>query len=301
VEPRPTFSENAQFPVAEQGTVTSAANVLRLTQPAVSRQIDDLERKLGFELFERVGRRLQLTARGEKILDDCRTLLMDVDVLRERAQALRQGNIAVLKVAATAWMIESAFPAFLHEYAKHQPEVTLDVIEANPADPIGLLESAEAHLAVTILDSTEPFNDRLSCHWLPHVHVVAAGAPSTGATADAIDIRDLAKSPLLLPKPEFATRRVFDAACHLAGVPQRIFFESGTSHTLLALAEAGHGMAIVPSTVQKNGQKNGKTLETMIVTHTQVPLRIAPAILWDNRRTPAGYAEAFADFSPRTS
>ena len=55
--------------VAEQGTITKASNLLRVTQPALSRQIDDLERHLGFKLFENVGRRLQLTTRGE---DDTR-------------------------------------------------------------------------------------------------------------------------------------------------------------------------------------------------------------------------------------
>ena len=58
--------------VAELGTVSKAALRLRIAQPALSRQISDLEQELGFKLFDRVGRRLLLTGEGEQLLADCR-------------------------------------------------------------------------------------------------------------------------------------------------------------------------------------------------------------------------------------
>src|SRR5439155_18390169 len=61
--------------VAELGTVSRAALRLRITQPALSRQIGDLEREFGVKLFDRVGRRLMLTSVGEQVLDDCRGVL----------------------------------------------------------------------------------------------------------------------------------------------------------------------------------------------------------------------------------
>lgn len=62
--------------VAELGTVSKAAQKLRVAQPALSRQIGDLEQELGFRLFDRVGRRLALTSEGEQFLSDCRGLLV---------------------------------------------------------------------------------------------------------------------------------------------------------------------------------------------------------------------------------
>ena len=62
-----------------------------------------------------------------------------------------------------------------------------------------------------------------------------------------MDIRCLASHPLLLLDKSFAVRAVFDAACRAADFKPNIAFESRTPHTLLALAEAGHGVAIVPS------------------------------------------------------
>ena len=78
--------------VAEHGTVSMAAQVLRITQPALSRQISSLEHELGFPLFERVGRRLLLTPRGEQFLGDCRNLLAFAGELSDRASALRRGR-----------------------------------------------------------------------------------------------------------------------------------------------------------------------------------------------------------------
>ena len=61
--------------VAELGTVSKAAVHLRVAQPALSRQISNLEQELGLKLFDRVGRRLVLTGEGEQLLGDCRGLL----------------------------------------------------------------------------------------------------------------------------------------------------------------------------------------------------------------------------------
>src|SRR5713101_5402825 len=107
--------------VAEQGSVSKAALVLRITQPALSRQIRDLEEELGLKLFQRVGGRLVLTGEGEQLLGDCRDLLRHAGSLRERAQSLCRGNAGVLRVAAGQKIIECVFPTFLRDYAVLHP------------------------------------------------------------------------------------------------------------------------------------------------------------------------------------
>ena len=91
--------------VAELGTVSKAAQRLRIAQPALSRQISALEEELGIKLFDRVGRRLRLTGEGEQLLGDCRGLLNYAAGVGDRARDLRRGDVGVLKVAATplAW------------------------------------------------------------------------------------------------------------------------------------------------------------------------------------------------------
>ena len=85
--------------VAELGTVSRAAVHLRIGQPALSRQISDLQQELGLRLFDRVGRLLVLTAQGEQLLVDCRRVLTDLAAVRERADVLRRGDRGVLKIA----------------------------------------------------------------------------------------------------------------------------------------------------------------------------------------------------------
>lgn len=93
--------------VAELGTVSKAALRLRIAQPALSRQIRDLEQELGFTLFDRIGRRLLLTSEGEQLLSDCRGLLNYASAVGERAQLLRHGETGVVRVAASPQHIES--------------------------------------------------------------------------------------------------------------------------------------------------------------------------------------------------
>src|SRR5690242_7680000 len=87
--------------VAELGTVSRAAVQLRITQPALSRRLADLEGELGLTLFDRVGRRLFLTGAGDQLLESCRGLLGAESDIREQAQLLRRGDIGTLKVAAS--------------------------------------------------------------------------------------------------------------------------------------------------------------------------------------------------------
>jgi DNA-binding transcriptional LysR family regulator len=105
--------------------------------------------------------------------------------------------------------------------------------------------------------------------------------------ADSIDIRKIANYPLLLLKKEYATRAVFDSACRLASVKPTAVVESVSAHGLLGLAEAGQGIAIVPSILRTDRWK----VRTMAVTQRRQPLRISLGVLWDRRRMLASYAE----------
>jgi len=83
--------------VAEQGTVSKASLRLRIAQPALSRQIMELEEELGLRLFDRVRRRLVLTGEGEQLLGDCRAVFGAVGSFSERAQRLRRADTGILK------------------------------------------------------------------------------------------------------------------------------------------------------------------------------------------------------------
>jgi DNA-binding transcriptional LysR family regulator len=275
--------------VAERGGVSRAALLLRITQPALSRQIRDLQEELGFKLFERLGRHLSLTGEGEEFLRDCRSLLSHAGSVVERAQSLRRGNTGVLRVAASPQMIESVFPIFLRHYAKLCPGVHIKLIESAHAEQLAKLETGEVHMAINIM---RPDDLRLASCSLTTYEVLAAWAPSIRIRQTSmIDIRVLARLPLLLPNSGFGSRKLFDGAFRLGRLETNVVLESVAPHTLLALAEAGHGVAIIPSNVRIDSKK----LRVACVSYRGQLLRGTLAILWDKQRPLPRYAESFSE------
>jgi DNA-binding transcriptional LysR family regulator len=278
--------------VAELGTVSKAALRLRIAQPALSRQISDLEQELGLKLFDRVGRRLLLTGEGEQLLSDCRDLLNYANAIGERAQLLRHGDIGVLKVAASSQNLESVIANFLHRYAQRYPNVQVKLFDAIGPELLAMLERGEIHVGQSSVRAIEPHDHRFGSLPPAPVEILAACHPSLALGKGAtIEIGRLAPYPLLLQDPAFVVRRVFDAACRLAGLKPNILLESRAPNTLLALAEAGHGVAIIPSALQNHYKK----LRIVGVTYRGRPLREPLMILWDKRRPLPRYATAFCE------
>jgi DNA-binding transcriptional LysR family regulator len=275
--------------VAELGTVSQAALRLRITQPALSRQISELEREFGIRLFDRVGRRLMLTSVGDQVLEDCRKVLGQVSSLAQRIELLGRGSSGVLKVAAPPQTIESVLSRFLPRYAERFPNVQVRLTEALGHEQLVLLERGEAHLGIRHNQGTDP---RFESHALPPDEALAACATSLAlGHAGAIDIGRLASYPLLLPDTGYSVRKMFDAACRLAEVEPNILLESRAPHTLLALAEAGHGVAIIPSILSTERY----TLKIVRIAHRRKPLREGLIVQWDKRRPIPVYATRFCE------
>jgi LysR family transcriptional regulator, nitrogen assimilation regulatory protein len=274
--------------VAELGSVSKAAVRLRIGQPALSRQIADFQQELGLRLFDHVGRGLVLTGEGEQLLADCRRVLADLDAVRERAEVLRGGDQGVLKIAAPPHTIESVLSRFLPGYAERFPNVQVQLTEAlGPAQTV-MLERGEVHVGIR-LDQGDP---RFESRVLPPVDALAVAAPSLDlGQSGVVDVRCLASYPLLLLDPGYSVRRLFDAACRLADVRPNILLESRAPHTLLALAEIGRGVAIIPS-LQRTDRYN---LQIARVTHGRKPVRERVAIQWDKRRRLPPYGVTFCE------
>ncbi|HKA81728.1 MAG TPA: LysR family transcriptional regulator [Xanthobacteraceae bacterium] len=275
--------------VAELGTVSKAALQLRISQSALSRQVSELEQELRVRLFDRVGRRLVLTAVGDELLGDCRGVLGQVSSLGQRVELLRRGDSGVLKVAASPQMIESALSTFLPRYAARFPNVQVKLTEALGPAQVTLLERGEVHLGIRHDQGVEPW---LASRSLPPDDILAAGGPSFHfGPAEVIDIAQLAPYPLLLLEAGYSVRVQFNAACRLANVKPIIAFESRAPHTVLALAEAGQGVAIIPSLLRTDRY----ALRIVRVTHRRKPLREGLVIQWDTRRPIPRYAESFRE------
>ena len=273
--------------VADVGTVSKAALHLHISQSALSRQIADLEGECGFRLFDRIGRRLFLTTRGEQLLADCRGVLGQLGSLGERIELLKRGDAGVLKLAAPPQTIESILTEFLPRYAERFPNVRVKLTEALGMDQVPLLERGEVHIGIRHDQGVNPWFESIS---LPSDDVLAAYTPALKlGRGGTIDIVLLANHPLLLLDTGYSVRRLFNAACRVADVEPNVLLESRAPHTLLALAEAGQGIAIIPSVLRTNRY----SLKVARVTHERRPFRDRYVIQWDKRRPMPSYAQNF--------
>jgi DNA-binding transcriptional LysR family regulator len=278
--------------VAELGTVSKAAERLHIAQPALSRQIAHLEDELGVKLFDRVGRRLLLTSEGEQLLGDCRGLINYANGLGERAQLLRRGDVGVLRVSVSPHLIEGVFPGFLGRFAARYPHVQVRLIDVAFPDALGMLERGEIHLVQGIVRAIGPDEHRFASHPLAPMQMLAACHPKLKlGKQGSVDIARLAPYPLLQATPDFVMRRSFDAACRLAGFTPNNVLECRAPHALLAMAEAGHGVAIIPSALRTHRY----AVRRFQVTYRGKPLDEPLAILSDRRRPLPAYAKVFCE------
>jgi DNA-binding transcriptional LysR family regulator len=273
--------------IADVGGFARAAARLHVSQPALSRQIQMLESDLGVPLFDRVGRRIQLTSEGEDLLQRSRRLLAEADSLGERARMLKTGETGILRVGATPQVIENLLAGFLVHYRQRHPGVEVHFVEDGGIRLHGRLERGDVHLTMTAVATTR-FRDRL----LYPMHLVAVVAAAHRLSRRAVlDITELADEPLLLTRSGFGSREWFDAACQVADIRPRVLLESGAPATLVALAATDYAIAVLPS----NAYVPPKVVRAVPMVYRGASLGGWSHIAWDPQRFLAPYAEQFVD------
>jgi LysR family cyn operon transcriptional activator len=272
---------------AESGGLGRASERLHLSQPAASRQIDALEAEFGVPLFQRVGRRLQLTSEGEDLLRQSRRLLADADLLAERARALKGGQAGTLRVAATPQHISSVLAPFLPRYRDRHPGIDVQLIEGSATQQRIRLDRGEVHVAIM------PVSDSRFAHRLlgpVHLLAVLPKKHRLGRRA-VIEIIELAEEPLLLMQREYAGRQWFDAACQAVHVVPRVLMECTTAYSLIELAAVGYGIAVVASTALIRNPE----LRAVALVNRGVSIGQWSRVCWDPQRLMPPYGERYID------
>jgi LysR family cyn operon transcriptional activator len=282
--------------VAEAGSVSLAARRLNGTQPALSRQIQDLEQDLGVRLFDRIGRKIVLTGDGDELLDRARRLLADAEAFRERAQALGGGEGGILRIGATPQFIEAALPEVLARYHRARPGVEVRVIEDGAGSLLSRVHQGELHLAIGVLRA-EGLQSRL----LYPLRVLAVMTRHHRlARRRNLAVTDLAGEGILMLERGFQTRDLFEEACRAAHVHLQVRIESRAPQSLVALAAGGHGIAILPSSVRLDQSR----VAIAGMLHDGRPLGLWGRVVWNPERYLPTYAGTFIEIlagSMRTS
>jgi DNA-binding transcriptional LysR family regulator len=164
--------------VAEERHFTRAAKRLRIAQPALSRQIRDLENELGCPLLDRQTRNLALTASGEALLDEARKLLGETDRLKEATKRAAEGKTGYIAVGYVSWTAPKFFFPLFRNIRQKYPGLEIDLKEMAPLHQIQALANDRLHLgfAKFLLTHTpagvegQPVSQHQMCAILPEGH-----------------------------------------------------------------------------------------------------------------------------------
>ena len=269
-------------------SVSKAALRVNICQPALSRQIRDLETELGVRLFDRVGRRMELTAEGDDLLKRSRDVLAHAESLVERARRLVSGAAGVLRVGATPQTMQSIVAGFLPKFQRKRPGVEVHLTEEGGVRLYELVARGELHLALGGILT----GGQLETRPLFPIRVLAVTARRPRwKRRNTIEVRELANEPLLLLSKEYGSRQLFDAACRIAHLRPRVVLESREPHSLITLAQAGQGIAVVPSTVRFMSRR----IQIVPLIQDGRSLGVWGGLAWDPRRSLPIYAAEFIE------
>ncbi len=230
--------------VARHCHVTRAAAELHIAQPALSKQISQLEAELGIQLFDRVGRNVRLTEAGEALLPHARAVIAQVFAARaemDERVGLHKGRATVGTPPTVGTQL---LPGVLAAFHRRYPGIELCLREAGVQTLLELLETGMTDVAVVTLPVT---NHHLVVQPLfSEELVVVVWRDHPIAKCHHVRFSDLANEPWILAPENYELREATLNACRRAGFTPRIILDGSEMDTLLRFVATGLGIALVP-------------------------------------------------------
>jgi len=227
---------------ADHEHFSRAADSLHISQPAVSAHVKDLERHLGVDLFERVGREVRLTKAGQLVKVYARRML-DLGVeLEQAAEDVKGVSRPHLKIGASTTPGAYLLPALLGSFSERHPEVEVAVEIGNTAAIANRIHSGELHVGLLGAKVVSP-----GLHlepWLDDTLLLVV-APGHRWHGRQIEACELAEEALVAREPGSATNDVTRQALHAAGVSMRTALVLGNSEAVKGAVARGMGVAFL--------------------------------------------------------
>jgi len=236
--------------VGEEQHYGRAEKRLRVAQPALSRQIHNLEEEIGFKLFERLPRGVKITAAGEFLLKEARRILQEVNDATASAKRIASGQAGTLRIGfveSISW--HGIIPDSLTDFRKNQPDVELQLKALSSLEQMAAIRSGslDAGYAIPVANP-----DHGLAHFQVGVIKVVLAVPKGHALTKMkrIRLRDLVDTPFIL-FPRWAIPNVYDrlmTACARGGLTApRIVQETAIETMILSLVQCRVGVAFVNS------------------------------------------------------
>ncbi|MGO9976743.1 MAG: LysR family transcriptional regulator [Solirubrobacteraceae bacterium] len=241
--------------VVDEGSVTRAAQRLRVAQPSLSQTLRALESELDVELFHRVGRGVRLSTAGETLVGPARQILRAIDDARTAISGVVELRTGTLEIAALATLAVDPMAALIGRFREHHPGIQVRVLEPESADGVralvgdGACELGAAHLPLP--------GDQLTALPLGEQELLFVFPPHAApANERPVGARELARTPLVVSPPGTSTRMLLEQALAAVGVTPQIAVQTARE-AIVALVLAGAGAALLPTPLAREAQRRG--------------------------------------------
>jgi DNA-binding transcriptional LysR family regulator len=235
--------------VMTNGSTVRAAEVLRISQPAISKAIVELEKQIGFALFRREKGRLIPTSEAQLFFRDVHQSFTGLAALRGIAARIRDFGSGEIRIAARSALSTNVVPAALALFRHQHPNVaiTLQTRLSSEAKDLVASNQFDIALAADEVDTTGVDVSLLS----DHRAVIALPEGHPLCEHEVVRVGDLAGVDMIALSPEDTTRQRLESAQAKAGIETRMVLETPYSSTICALVSAGLGCGIVhPKTAE---------------------------------------------------
>lgn len=231
--------------VRQNFNLTRASDVLFTSQPGVSKTVLDLEAGLGFNIFERHGKRIRgLTKEGAVLLPQLERILHELDDFKDLVAECKNPQFGRLTIATTHTQARYVLPQVIAKFRARYPDVRLSLLEGAPTHIAQMVLHDHADIAVATekLAITDGLDARACYEWthqilLPEQHPLAARAK--------FKITDLAAYPIITYDPAFAGRGKIDKAFMEAHVRADVVLEAVDADVIRTYVELGLGVGIL--------------------------------------------------------
>lgn len=229
---------------ANTQNITKAAEILSISQPALSRAIVRLEEQLGFPLFDRRGKGIYLNRYGRLFLYYAEKALNDLSRGQQAVQDLLDSKQGTIYLGFIHSLGISLLPNLLKKFLAEFPEVEFKLYQSNASLLLDQLINGTSDFSICMRFSS--YNDLT---WEPLFTENLFAALPTGhrlANYSAISLKDLAKEPFISFKKDFGMRILTDQFFTEANCIPHIVFEGDDIITVAGLVEVGLGVSLLP-------------------------------------------------------
>jgi len=259
------YELNIFLVAAETENFSQAARQLNLTQPAVSMQVQALEKQLGVQLFHRVGRTLSLTEQGKALIPLARDMVNRAIHIEEEIESLKGEVVGHLKIGCSTTTGKYFLPHLAARFRQRHPRVQMTIV--NHGRDRVLEELCEGSVQLAVVSSQPIARDNEYRHFLTDHVILIVPANHPWAKRDVIAPEELRGVDFILRDPESGTRLQTHVVLMEAGLSiddLNVVLELGNSEAVSMAVEEGMGVAFVSRLVAQRGIELGRIKEVRV-------------------------------------